>query len=346
MATLKPRDVEGFLRKPDFSKPVILLYGPDEGLVSERADLLAKKTGVDLSDPFSLIRMDADEAASDTARIADEAHTINMFGGKRLIRISGNTRRDLAKAVKPVLDTPPEDALIIVEAGDLKKSSALRKQLETNTNALCIACYQDNDAALEQLIKEEIIDKGLSIEPEAKSTLRSMLGDNRRTSRGELQKLALYCHDEKAVTLTHIHDIVGDASKLIMDDLIDSAVSGNQQKMQVLFPKVLDAGNSPDIILLNILRFFQLLQIARSKVELQRKPATSVIAEMRPPIHFSRKNAVTNALKLWPLRRIEGAMSRLDKAMLECRMQAALSQSLAGTALLAIAIEASALRRK
>ena len=107
MAELKASEVVRFLAKPDLSKSVFLVYGPDAGLVSETADKLADKSGVDLSDPFCTLRIDADVMASETSRLAEEAHTIAMFGGKRLIRISGSTRKDLVRAVQPVLDTPP-----------------------------------------------------------------------------------------------------------------------------------------------------------------------------------------------------------------------------------------------
>lgn len=346
MASLKPRDIEPFLKKPDFSRPVILLYGPDAGLVSERADVLAQKSGVDLTDPFCQIRMNADDAASDTARIADEAHTIGIFGGKRLIRISGNTRCDLAKAVKPVLDTPPEDAIIIIESGDLKKTAGLRKQLEASPISLCIPCYQDSDAAIEQLIDEEIIAKGLKIDRETRVLLKSMLGDNRMVSRGELSKLAIYCEGSDEVTSKEIHEIVGDASKLVMDDVIDATSTGDAAKLQVVFPKAIEAGNSPDIILLGLLRHFQMLQSARSKVELQRQVASNVVGGMRPPIHFARKNSVVAAINIWTLDRLTRALIRLDKAMLECRQKSGIAQSLCSTTLLALSLEASALKKR
>ncbi len=346
MASLKPRDIDSFLKKPDFSRPVILFYGPDAGLVSERADILAQKSGVDLADPFSLIRMNADDAASDKARIADEAHTIGMFGGKRLIRISGNTRRDLSKSVKPVLDTPPEDAIILIEAGDLKKSTGLRKQLEAHPVSLCIPCYQDTNAAIEQLINEEIIARNLKIDHETRLLLKTMLGDNRMVSRGELSKLAIYCEGKEKITAEEIHEIVGDASKLVLDDVIDSTAIGDTAYLQVVLPKAIEAGNAPDIILLSLLRHFQMLQSARSKVEHQRQPASSIIGSLRPPVHFARKNAIITSLNIWTLERLTRALTRLDKTMLECRQQNAIAQSLCSTTLLALSLEAAALKKR
>ncbi len=344
MASLKPREIDRFISAPEFSRPVILLYGPDAGLVSERADRIAEKSGVDLADPFALFRMDADDAASDSARIADEAHTIGMFGGKRLIRISGTTRRDLLKAIKPVLETPPEDSIILIEAGELAKSAALRKNLEKHPAALCIPCYQDNDAAIDQLIDEELVQHGLTVDRETRQSLKAMLGENRMISRGELAKLALYCHGTDKVTMAAVEEIVGDASRLVIDDVVDAAATGQIARLQKILPKALQSGNRPDMILAATLRHFQMLQGARAKIEKHRQNPGAVIVGLRPPVHFSRKDKIIAALSIWPGSRIGRALTRIDKAMLDARANDSAGGALAGTALLAIAMEAERLK--
>ena len=50
-----------FLARPDPGRPIILLYGPDAGLVRERADALLASAVDDPNDPFSLVRLDGDE---------------------------------------------------------------------------------------------------------------------------------------------------------------------------------------------------------------------------------------------------------------------------------------------
>ncbi len=94
MSELKAGEVDRFLKNPDQSKTVYLAYGPDRGLVSERAESLAKSSGVDLSDGFSTIKLDANELAGDPVRLIDEAYTVAMFGGDRLIwiRNAGNQK--------------------------------------------------------------------------------------------------------------------------------------------------------------------------------------------------------------------------------------------------------------
>ncbi len=345
MTTLKASEVDRFLKNPDSGSILFLIYGPDSGLVAERADQLARQSGVDLSDPFSLVRLDA-EVAADSGRLAEEAHTVAMFGGRRLIRVSGSTRRDLAKAVKPVLSTPLEDCLIVIEAGDLKKTSALRREVEKHPKAVAVPCYQDNDAAINQLIDEEILQKGLKLNSENRQVLKGLLGADRMISRSELAKLALYCNGQNEVLIENIRSVVGDASKLILDDIVDTAATGDIGKLEITLPKTLEVGNPPDVILAAVLRHFQMLQSARSRIDRERKTPSALVQSLRPPVHFSRKNAVVTALSAWPANRITNALSRLNRAMLECRVNSAVAQSIAGTTLLAIALEARNLHKR
>ena len=191
MAQIKANGVDAYVKRPDPRHKLVLIYGPDTGLVSERAAALAKASGADLNDPFSTIRMASDDVAADPSRLADEAHTVSMFGGTRLIWLSGHTARNLVNSVQPLLDLPPEDALVLIEAGDLKKSAPLRTRIEKSDHAVALPCFQDQEQAIDQIISEEMQQAGLNIPNDTRMLLKSHLGGDRMASRGEVKKLAL-----------------------------------------------------------------------------------------------------------------------------------------------------------
>ncbi len=341
MAQLKAHQVDRYLSRPEPQHRVFLVYGPDAGLVSERAVQLAKSSGADLNDPFSTIKLDADDAASDPSRIADEAHTVSMFGGNRLVWIKGATQKNLAGAVQPVLDLPPTDAIVIIEAGDLKKSAPLRTRIEKAKGAITLPCYQDPDRAIEVLINEELKASQLSIDPQAMTALKSLLGGDRLASRGEMQKLCLYATGSKQITLEDIQNIVGDASALAVDTVIDAASVGDIPTMEHTFKRLIAQGTAVFQIINAAQRHFQNLHQASAQMEARRQPASSVVGAMRPPINFQRKDKVVRALSIWKRPSLEKLLSRLEKTSLETRANAELSVPLASTALLAIAIEAN-----
>ncbi|TDN21357.1 DNA polymerase III subunit delta, partial [Lactobacillus crispatus] len=76
MTAVKAGEIEGLIRRgPDPRIPVILVYGPDTGLVTERARKLAEDFVDDPADPFALVRIDGDALAADPGRLCDEAGT-------------------------------------------------------------------------------------------------------------------------------------------------------------------------------------------------------------------------------------------------------------------------------
>ena len=129
MVAIKNADADAFAARPDAARPIVLLYGPDAGLVRERAERIIRGSVDDLNDPFALVRMEGDDLASNPSRLPEEAHTVPLFGGKRAIWIKAGGR-NFALAVEMVLATPPVDCRIVIEAGELRKTSPLRTACE------------------------------------------------------------------------------------------------------------------------------------------------------------------------------------------------------------------------
>jgi len=71
--------VAAFLHQPDPAIRAVLLYGPDAGLIRERADTLARGVCPDLHDPFRVADLSAAALAADPARLADEAAQMSLM---------------------------------------------------------------------------------------------------------------------------------------------------------------------------------------------------------------------------------------------------------------------------
>src|SRR5437588_904429 len=129
--------VETFLRRPDPDIQAVLFYGPDAGLVRERADAVARTVCSDLRDAFLVAELAAAALAADPARLADEAAQISLMGGRRVVRV-----RDAADGIAAVfgrfLTAPLGDAMVIVEAGDLPGRSTLRRVFDDASTAAAI----------------------------------------------------------------------------------------------------------------------------------------------------------------------------------------------------------------
>src|SRR5688572_11491415 len=123
MTALAPRDIPAFLKRPDPHIAAVLIYGPDSGLVRERADVLARAVVADFKDPFNYIELADADLKGEPGRLADEAAALSFAGGRRVVRVksSGEAAAKAAETLIAALDKGhvKANALIVVEAGDL-----------------------------------------------------------------------------------------------------------------------------------------------------------------------------------------------------------------------------------
>src|SRR5688572_19067498 len=155
MVALKTQDAEAFVARPDPARPIVLVYSADAGLVRERAEKIIQASVADPNDPFALARLDGDTLASEPSRLAEEAHTIPLFGGKRAVWVKAGGR-NFAPAVEMLVASPPVDCRVVIEAGDLRRTAPLRALCEKAKSAAAIACHVDGERDLVRLIDDEM----------------------------------------------------------------------------------------------------------------------------------------------------------------------------------------------
>jgi DNA polymerase-3 subunit delta len=334
LVALKASDADSFVARPDPSRSVVLIFGPDAGLVSERADAIVRASVDDPNDPFALVRLDGDALASDPARLVDEATTVPLFGGRRAIRVRAGSR-NIVPAIEGVLAAPLKDCRVVIEAGDLKRNAALRAVCEKSKTAVAIPCYADADRDIGRLIDEEMRAADLTIAPNARAALMPLLGGDRRASRAELRKLSLYAQGQSRVEMDDVMAVVADASALALDSLIDAAFAGNLGDVEKEFAKATVAGTNPSAIIGAALR--QLERLHALSLEIESGSSVSELVE-RPQsgIHFRRKDAFTKALRAWTPERLAGAMAMLARASLDARKESDLGETIAHRALMLV----------
>jgi DNA polymerase-3 subunit delta len=341
MVAFKAGDVDSFVARPHPEQPIVLLCGPDAGLVHERAEKLIKLSVDDPNDPFALVRIEGDALASEPSRLVEEAHTVPLFGGRRAVWIKAGSR-NFAAAVEAVVAAPPKDCRIVIEAGDLKRNAPLRAICEKAKSAAVLPCYADTERDLIRLVDDEMREAKLAIAPDARAALISLIGGDRQASRSEIRKLALYAHGKERVTLDDVVAVVADASALAVDAVIDAAFAGRAPETEAQFSKALAAGTSSGSIMMWALRYVTQLHKARVALDAG-EDSYAAMRSFIPPIHFRRQSAVETALKAWTAPRLAKVMEQLAETAFNVRRTATLADALTQRALLSLAVSA---RRK
>ena len=342
MAEIKSHEFEGFLQKSARHYRLFVIYGPDRGLVAERAAQIAKTTGVDLSDGFALIRLDIGDIQADPGRLIDEVNAFGLFGGEKLIWIRGAANeKQLVDGLSHLATHAPEGSYVLIEAGDLKKGSALRKVAESERSIACIPCYQDDARALSALIDAEMAGSNLRITPAARELLLESIGGDRIASRNEIQKLILYCLKDQLVDEQHVLDIVGDASAVSTDEVVDAVLGGDPDGFLHAIQKVIASKTAVFLVLQGTMKQLQLLETMRLEMEERQQQAGQVMQTLGRGIHFKRKPIIEKALRNWNSSDIARETARLNAAILQTRQNAALEDNTAIQTLLATTLQSA-----
>jgi DNA polymerase III subunit delta len=346
MAKLKAHEVDGYLARP-LAHRIVLIYGPDRGLVSERAKAVAAATKVPLDDPFSVVKLEASLIQADPARLADEALTVSMFGGDRLVWIkdAGN-EKGLVDALKPLTAIPLESATILIEADDLKPASGLRSLCENAAAAMALPCYADDSRAVDTLIDRELAAASLTISLDARNLLKSSLGGDRLASRSEIEKLVLYCRGQKRVEIADVEDAIGDVSSTTADELVDAMLGGDVRAFDAAFSSMTAKGPGVQGLLAIVTRQVSNLAEQRFGMDRDGKTAAAAVAAARPPVFFTRKAVVERILASTPAPRFLGYLERIQDAVLQSRKEADLATAIIHRLLMGITLEQARTRNQ
>ncbi len=336
--------VEGFAKAPDPKARAVLVFGPDGGLVRERIERLVRSVVSDPKDPFRVAALTFAALKADPTRLADEAAAIALTGGRRVVVIR-DAADGLTSLFQTFLSAPKGDALLVVEAGELSARSSLRRLFETADNAAALACYADEGHGLQHVIQEELKSRGLTARPDALSFLVDHLGADRRLTRSEIQKLALYMLNPggEPVSQVRLEDAVacvGDTSALSMDALANAVADGDHANVQNILDRLFGEGTHAVGILRMVARHFLRLHLVAGALA-KGKSKDQAMLLLKPPVIYRAADAFRRQLGLWPVERLGEAISILTEAEGDCKTTGMPTQEICARALLRLAGAAS-----
>jgi DNA polymerase-3 subunit delta len=306
-----------FLRKPAAEFRAALFYGPDSGLVRERADRVAAAICPDLRDPFRVAELSAAALPADPARLADEVAAMSLVGGRRVVRVR-DAADSLTALLGPVLKEARGDTLIVIEAGDLSPRSSLRKLCEAARDVAVGPCYADTGRDLAEVVRETLAAHRVTASGEATAYLVAHLGSDRLVTRSELEKLALYAGDGGRVELADALACIGDNTALSLDEVIFAAADGDAATLDRCLMRCLQEGQTAIGILRAVMRHFQRLHLAGAEIAAGASPDEALRA-LRPPVFFKLQDRFKAQLASWPVRRAAAALESLTRAELNSK---------------------------
>jgi DNA polymerase-3 subunit delta len=329
--------IDAFLKSPNL--PLVLLHGPDAGLVAERGLMLARSVEGALHDPFRFAELH--NPASDV--LLAEAMAAALTGGRRVVRVR-DVHETHSKPLETLIKSPPE-GLVILEAGELTGKSKLRAAAEKAADVAVIACYAIDQARLPQAISSRLRMAGVQIDQDAAAWAGQNLSGEEGPLAQALEVLTLYAGEEKRLSLADVSAVLTDGGDTSMGDAIDAALTGDPAGTDKALSLAYEEGVSPVGLLRVLLAELQRLRVAAGAMA-EGASAQEAMAAMRPPVFFKRQAVVGKALRLWPLPALDQALSAALTAEAACKTTRVPEHEYCRQTMLALALRARAASRR
>lgn len=333
MTVIRRGDLDRALARPDPAIRLWLFAGPDESASLDAARRALARLA-DPADPMAITELTPAELASDPGRLADEAASVSMFGGTRAIRVTG-AGEAVRPAVELLLGAPAAGNPVVMTAGDLSKSSGLRKAAEAADTVRILISYPLEGRDAQRWLVDAARARGLTLAPGVAERLIATSGGDLGILGSELEKYALYLdaspEKPQRIEPEHLAVLGTESAEDDMFAFVSAVTAGNvaaaERQMQLL------AGGSSIPVLRAMSR--RLLQLADARAALDNgKPAQDAVKSLRPPVFWKEQNMLAGALPRWPMRRIHAALSAMLAAEQAIKQPASPGDTLGWQALL------------
>ncbi len=329
------------LDRPPADIRLYLLYGPDESGAMALAERLGRAMGPEAE------RVDLDGAAlkSDTARLADEAASLSLFGDARYIRVTG-AGDESTTAVEARLAAERAGNPVVMIAPSAKATSRLVKRALEAESALATACYVPVGEGAEALAAQLAREHGLRAMGGAARRLVQATGGDRAVMARELEKLALYLDaapDRPQQLDDDALDAVGaDLGEAEMSEIVEAVIAGRSAELGAALRRLSEAGGSPIPWLRQLARRLGALAEMRADVAAGGDVASVV---KRHRVFFREEAATAAALRRWTPEALVEAQRRVRQVERSLVASGTAGNVLADQAMLGMAERARRLGR-
>jgi len=310
-----------------------LFHGPDESGAADLALRLARAMGPEAE------RVDLDGAAlrGDPARLADEAASISLFGGKRFIRVAA-VGEESAAALTALLEAETAGNPVVAIAPSVKSTARIVKLAQASPRAMAFACYIPDGADAERIAVTIAREHGLRPVGGAARRLGAASNGDRAIMAREIEKLALYLDaapDRPAELDDAALDAVGaDLGDAEMGAAIAAAIDGRVADLSVDLARLESYGTSPIPVLRGLVR--RLMSLAEMRADIDAGGMIAAVLK-RHHVFFKEEAATTRALRVWNAAMLDNAIDRARQAERSLMSGDSAGQVLADNAVVTIA---------
>jgi DNA polymerase-3 subunit delta len=291
--------INSFLQNIPSNTKLVLLYGPDSGLITQRSQLIKKNYLGEKYDESQYIQIFENSLKENPDKLIEEAFSVSLFGENKKLIILREAKDFLTKIIKDYINKTDQNTLVVIQAEDLSPSSSLRKLAEGEDMIAAIPCYLDNQATLKQYIMETLNKEGYKIDSPALAYLLDNLGNDREISAKELEKLMLYKYKEKNIKLEDVENLVVNNASVFLDKLIYAFFNKNYIEAYKNLLILLEE-NHVVVIVRSLINHTNRLIYIKESINLSENIDVA-LKSLRPPVFFTHVDSFKRQVSLYSL---------------------------------------------
>lgn len=310
-----------------------LLHGPDVSGALALSARLEKALGAEAE------RIDIDPAAvkADPALLADEAASLGLFGGRRMIRVTG-AGEEVGDAAEALLEAATAGNPVVVVAPGVKATGRLVKLAIAAPAAMSFACYAPEAEKADALVVALAREQGLRLTPGIAARIARAGEGDRAVIAGEVAKIALFldaASDRPATVDDAVLDAIGAGSgEAELGALVAAVVAGDPAALEAVLRSLSAADASPIPWLRALARRFAQIAEMRAAVD----GGTAIDEAMkRHQIFWKDQSATASAVARWTVQRAMAAHDAVRDTERAVMARSAAARILAEQRLIAIA---------
>ncbi|MFQ3596622.1 MAG: DNA polymerase III subunit delta [Sphingomonadaceae bacterium] len=327
---LKRQAFLGAFAQPAGDVRLWCVFGPDPGEAGALAE--AARKGLKTEDG-EVLELPASAVETEPGRLADEAASIPMFGGARLIIVAGVTER-AGEAVRLLLDAPAAGNPVLALAGDLPRTSALRTLVERHPAARAVIAWAPTERDGARQAADLARAQGLLLAPGQAEALWQASGAHAGVLAREVEKLAIAAgataQQPGQLPPDLFAQLVADSEGEDVNRLVAAILAGDHKALA----RAMASGDGvfPGLRAL-ARRLFLLLELSAAMTR-DGLDADAAVERHRPPVFWRDRPLLKAALPRWPPARIMEALDALLAAERAMKTPRAAGEVLAAHALL------------
>ena len=237
----------------------------------------------------------------------------SLFAEKRIIECRFTTGKigvKGSKALTEILQTLPDDILLIISSGKLEMAQQKSKWFKTlDKKGIIIQHWEVQSNQLVGWITRNMSQLGLDSNIEVANAIAYCTEGNLLASMQEIQKLKIAYPDGK-INLREYLNQIDQQSQYSVFGMIDSALQGDTDKVNKVFNSLVDDSTPPVILVSSLYR--EIKNLVNMSIELKtNQTIESILNNHR--VWQKRKPLISNALKKHSYQKLQKLLLRLGR---------------------------------